>query len=265
MTVTSMISRLLAAAALLAAIATVATPRADAQPTAQPDFVSLADIDPSILRDIRYFTPHNFTGDPVDGYLSPMCILARPAAEALHRAQQEFLEQGYTLKVYDCYRPQRAVDDFVAWAEDLADQRMKAEFYPQVDKTQLFADGYIADKSGHTRGSTMDLTLVPLPAEETRPYQPGEPLIDCTAPQTYRFPDNSLDMGTGYDCFDTLAHTLDPRVEGDQLKNRLLLKDGLEKQGLVNYENEWWHYTFKPEAYPDTYFDFPVDASSLPK
>ena len=141
---------------------------------------------------------------------------------------------------------------------------MKAEFYPRVDKTALFADGYIAEQSGHSRGSTMDLTLVPVPAQETRPYQPGEPLIDCTAPQPLRFPDNSLDMGTGYDCFDTLAHSLDPRVQGDQLKNRLLLKDGMEKQGLMNYENEWWHFTFKPEAYPETYFDFPVDPSSLP-
>ncbi|MGZ6778815.1 MAG: M15 family metallopeptidase [Mycobacterium sp.] len=260
---TSIASRLLAVTALIAAVLVGAAPRAAGEPTAPPDFVSLADVDPTILQEIRYFTPHNFTGDPVDGYLAPMCILTRPTAEALRRAQQEFLEQGFTLKVYDCYRPQRAVNDFVAWAKDLADDRMKAEFYPRVDKTQLFADGYIADQSGHTRGSTMDLTVVPLPAQETPPYVPGQPLIDCTAPQPLRFPDNTIDMGTGYDCFDTLAHTLDPRIQGDQLKNRLFLKDGLEKQGLVNYENEWWHYTFKPEAYPDTYFDFPVDPSSL--
>jgi zinc D-Ala-D-Ala dipeptidase len=261
MTRTSIAVRLIAAA-LLAGTA-VAAPRAEAQPTAPPDFVALADVDPTILQEIRYFTPHNFTGDPVDGYSAPMCILTRPAAEALRRAQREFTEQGYTLKVYDCYRPQRAVNDFVAWAKDLGDQRMKAEFYPRVDKTQLFADGYIAEQSGHSRGSTMDLTLVPLPAQETRPYVPGEPLIDCAAPQAVRFPDNSVDAGTGYDCFDTLANTLDPRIEGEQLKNRLLLKDGLEKQGLVNLDVEWWHYTFKPEAYPDTYFDFPVDPASL--
>jgi len=266
MRITAIASRLFTCAVLVAAAAMTSAPTAAAQPTAPQDFVSLADVDPTILQEIRYFTPHNFTGDPVDGYLAPMCILTRSAAEALRRAQQEFLEAGHTLKVYDCYRPQRAVNDFVAWAKDLADQRMKAEFYPRVDKTALFADGYIAEQSGHSRGSTMDLTLVPVPvpAQETRPYQPGEPLIDCTAPQPLRFPDNSLDMGTGYDCFDTLAHTLDPRVQGDQLKNRLLLKDGMEKQGLMNYENEWWHFTFKPEAYPETYFDFPVDPSSLP-
>lgn len=249
--------------ALLAAAAPAPAASAQPEPRAPADFVSLSDVDPTILYDIRYFSPHNFTGDPVDGYLAPLCILTRPTADALHRAQQEFLGQGLSLKVYDCYRPQRAVDDFVAWAKDLQDQRMKAEFYPRVDKANLFLDGYIDEKSGHSRGSTMDLTLVALPAEQTRPFVPGEPLVDCTAPQPERFPDDTIDMGTGYDCFDTLAHTLDPRVQGDQLKNRLLLKDGLEKQGLVNYENEWWHYTFKPETYPETYFDFAVDPSSL--
>lgn len=136
-----------------------------------------------------------------------MCILTRDAADALHRAQQELLTEGYTLKVYDCYRPQRAVNDFVAWAKDLQDQRMKAEFYPRVDKSTLFADGYIAQKSGHSRGSTMDLTVVRLPAEETPHYTPGQPLTDCAAPQLERFPDNTIDMGTGFDCFDTLALT----------------------------------------------------------
>ena len=247
------------------AMAATAVPQAQAQTesTAPADFVSLTDVDPSILLDIRYVTPHNFTGGPVDGYEAAMCILARPAAEALRDAQQDFREQGYSLKVYDCYRPQRAVDEFVTWASDLADQRMKAEFYPRVDKTRLFADGYIADKSGHSRGSTVDLTLVPLPVRGEPAYIPGQPLVDCTAPVALRFPDTTVDMGTGYDCFDTLAHTLDPRIQGEQLKNRLLLKDGLEKHGLQNYENEWWHFAVKPEAFPDTYFDFPIDPSSL--
>ncbi|GLP78549.1 D-alanyl-D-alanine dipeptidase [Mycobacterium antarcticum] len=253
----------LAGGALLASASMAPTASAEPDPTAPADFVSLSDVDPTIAYDIRYATPHNFTGDPVDGYQAPMCILTRDTADALHRAQVEFLEQGYTLKVYDCYRPQRAVNDFVSWAKDLGDQRMKAEFYPRVDKANLFLDGYIAEQSGHSRGSTMDLTLVPLPVEQTRPVVPGEPLTDCVGPPAERFPDNSIDMGTGYDCFDTLAHTLDPRVQDEQLKNRLLLKDGLEKQGLENYENEWWHFTFKPESYPDTYFDFPVDPSSL--
>ncbi len=240
---------------------------AEPAPVAPADFVALADVDPTIVEEIRYFTPHNFTGDPVDGYLAPMCILTRPAAEALARAQRDFLEDGYTLKVYDCFRPQRAVDDFVAWARNLADQRMKPEFYPRVDKSVLFAEGYIAEQSGHSRGSTLDVTIVPLQATPDPPYIPGQPLVDCAAPQAIRFPDDSLDMGTGFDCFDTLSHTADPRIAGDQAKNRRLLVEGLERQGFVNYDREWWHYTYKPagagEPYPDTYFDFPVERASL--
>ena len=242
---------------------------AGAPPAAPEEFVVLQDIAASILADIRYITPHNFTGEPVDGYREPLCILTRPAAEALLRAQQDFLEDGYTLKVYDCYRPQRAVNDFVAWAENLADQRMKAEFYPRVDKSVLFDDGYIAERSGHSRGSTLDVTLVPLSAAASAAvsYIPGQPLVDCAAPQGLRFPDDSIDMGTGFDCFDTLANTADPRIGGDQAKNRLLLLLGLQRQGFVNYDKEWWHFTYAPasvgEPYPDTYFDFPVERAAL--
>lgn len=258
-------------AALLIAFGVVAlccpAVSAEPAPVAPDDFVALAEVDDSILQDIRYFTPHNFTGDPVDGYLAPICILTRPAAEALARAQRDFIEDGYTLKVYDCYRPQRAVDEFVSWARNLADQRMKAEFYPRVDKSVLFAEGYIAERSGHSRGSTVDLTLVPLPAGPAPPAIPGLSLVDCAAPQAIRFPDNSLDMGTGYDCFDTLANTADPRVGGEQAKNRALLLEGLQRYGFVNYDKEWWHFTYRPadagEPYPDTAFDFPVDPAAL--
>jgi D-alanyl-D-alanine dipeptidase len=236
---------------------------ARSEPTAPPQFVALHDVDPTIIQEMRYITPHNFTGAPVDGYVEPLCLLTRPAARALHRAQLRLLARGYSLKVYDCYRPQRAVDDFVAWAQDLDEHAMKAEFYPQVDKSRLFADGYIAARSGHSRGSTMDLTVVRLPARPTRPYRPGEPLTPCYGPKNQRFPDNSLDMGTGFDCFDTLAHTLDPRIQGVQLANRLLLKDAMEAQGFTNLPEEWWHYTLSGEPFPDTYFDFPVDRGSL--
>ncbi|GHA90300.1 D-alanyl-D-alanine dipeptidase [Streptomyces tendae] len=253
---------LLAVTALPAAAAP-ATAQARPEPRAPEDFVALRAVDPTIIEEMRYVTAHNFVGERVDGYRQPLCILTRPAAEALHRAQTRLLRQGYSLKVYDCYRPQRAVDHFVRWAEDLDDQDMKAEFYPDVDKTRLFADGYIAEKSGHSRGSTVDLTLVRLPARPTRPYHPGQPLVPCFAPQDERFPDNSVDMGTGYDCFDTRSHTLDPRIQGVQRANRLLLKDTLEDAGLVNLPEEWWHFTYKPESYPDTYFDFPVSARSL--
>ncbi|MEU6813941.1 M15 family metallopeptidase [Streptomyces sp. NPDC046860] len=252
-----------AVAALLTVTAASTTARATPEERAPKDFVALSTVDPTIIQEMRYFTPHNFVGERVDGYRQPLCILTRPAAEALHRAQRRLLGQGYSLKVYDCYRPQRAVDHFVRWAEDLDDEAMKAEFYPKVDKTRLFADGYIAEKSGHSRGSTMDLTIVRLPARPTRPYVPGQPLVPCYAPKAQRFPDNSVDMGTGFDCFDPLAHTLDPRVQGRQHANRLLLKSTLENLGFVNLAEEWWHYTYKPEPYPDTYFDFPVAWKSL--
>jgi D-alanyl-D-alanine dipeptidase len=256
-----------AVAALLTVTTAHATATAPAHagpaPKAPADFVALTSVDPTIIQEMRYTTPHNFVGERVDGYRRPLCILTRPAAEALHRAQKRLLRQGYSLKVYDCYRPQRAVDHFVRWAEDLDDQAMKAEFYPNVDKTRLFADGYIAEKSGHSRGSTVDLTLVRLPAKPTPPYRPGQPLVPCFAPQEERFPDNSVDMGTGFDCFDTLSHTLDPRVQGVQRANRLLLKNTLEEAGLVNLPEEWWHFTYQPEPYPATYFDFPVSTKSL--
>ena len=252
---------------LIVGVAPVYPAGAAPEAVAPADFVALDEVDPSILQDIRYFTAHNFTGGPVDGYRAPLCILTRPAAEALARAQQDFLERGYSLKVYDCYRPQRAVDEFVTWAHNLADQRMKPEFYPRVDKSTLFADGYIAERSGHSRGSTVDLTLVALPAVQTPAYVPGQPLVDCAAPQAERFPDNSIDMGTGYDCFDTLANTMDRRIGGDQAKNRLLLGEGLERQGFVDYDKEWWHFSYRPadqgEPHPDTAFDFPVDPVAL--
>jgi len=259
------LTRILTVAMITTAVAVA--PPAAADPVAPDDFVVLQDIAPDIPGDIRYLTAHNFTGDPITGYHAPLCILTRPAAEALARAQQNFVERGYTLKVYDCYRPQQAVDDFVRWAQDVNDQRMKPEFYPRVDKSTLFADGYIAERSGHSRGSTVDLTLVALPAAPTPAYLPGRPLVDCTAPQPLRFPDNSVDMGTGFDCFDPLANTADPRIGGDAAKNRQLLLEGLEEQGFVNYDKEWWHFTYRPEGagepYPDTFFDFPVDRAAL--
>ncbi|QPP10049.1 M15 family metallopeptidase [Streptomyces bathyalis] len=227
-------------------------------PSAPDEFVALRDVAPSVLQEMRYRTRHNFVGDRVHGYRQGMCIVTRDTAEALKTAQRSFLKKGYSLKVYDCYRPQRAVDHFVEWAKDLDDERMKDEFYPRVEKDRLFEDGYIAEKSGHSRGSTVDLTLVRLPAKPTRPYRPGEPLVSCFAPKDVRFPDNSIDMGTGYDCFDTLSHTLDPRIKGKQRANRMLLKDTLENAGFTNLPEEWWHYTLTEETFPETYFDFPV-------
>ncbi|MGW0578967.1 M15 family metallopeptidase [Streptomyces sp. NPDC002920] len=249
-------------AVLAVAVALPAPAHAD-YPKAPAGFVALKDVAPSVIQEMRYPTVHNFVGEEIDGYDESLCILTSPAARALAAAQRTFRARGYALKVYDCYRPQRAVDHFVSWAEDLADDGMKREFYPRVDKSDLFTDGYIAEKSGHSRGSTVDLTLVKLPAVPTRPYVPGENLVPCYASAADRFPDNSIDMGTGYDCFDTLAHTLNPRIVGTQHANRLLLKDTLENLGFVNLAEEWWHFTYAAEPYPSTYFDFPVARSSL--
>jgi zinc D-Ala-D-Ala dipeptidase len=257
---------------LLAAALALPVPAAEARgkgkgpkPRQAPaEFVALDQVAPTILHDIRYTTTHNFVGRRIHGYRDPICILTRPAAEALAEAQAMLMPQGFTLKVYDCYRPQRSVDDFVAWAKRLRDDRMKQEFYPRVDKSRLFEDGYIAERSGHSRGSTVDLTLVELPAREQPRWRRGRHgLVPCFAPYEERFPDNSVDMGTGFDCFDTLSHTLDPRIQGEARANRLLLKETLEAVGFVNYELEWWHYTLADEPFPDTFFDFPVSRRAL--
>ncbi|MGP9022046.1 M15 family metallopeptidase [Streptomyces sp. BR1] len=259
MTLRTTVRGLVAAAVALLAV-TVPAPisYATPEPKAPAEFVALATVDPTIIQELRYITPHNFVGEPINGYRQPVCILTRAAARALHRAQLKLLTEGYSLKVYDCYRPQRAVDQFVSWAKDLDDHKMKAEFYPLVDKSRLFDDGYIAAKSGHSRGSSVDLTVVRLPAWPTPPYRPGQPLVPCFAPKGERFPDNSLDMGTGFDCFDTLSHTDDPRIQGVQRANRQFLKGVLQAQGFVGIPQEWWHFTFQPEPFPDTYFNFPV-------
>ena len=256
---------LLAAAALALGVPATAPAAPSKKPRKAPDaFVSLRDVAPSILHDIRYFTRHNFVGRRIRGYRAPLCILTRDAAEGLARVQEAVVAQGYTLKVYDCYRPQRAVNHFVRWARRLRDERMKREFYPRVEKSQLFADGYIAERSGHSRGSTMDLTLVELPARRQPRWSMRRfGLVNCFAPYEERFPDNTIDMGTGYDCFDTLAHTLDPRIQGVQRANRLRLKTAMEAAGFTNYENEWWHYTLADEPFPDTFFDFPVSRRAL--
>lgn len=248
-----------------AVLALVGTPvrAATNEEKAPGEFVALRDVDPTVLQEVRYAGFHNFTGRPVPGYRQPECLLTRPAAEAVHAAQQRLLREGRSLKVYDCYRPQRAVDHFVRWSQNPADQRMKAEFYPAVDKSRLFADGYIDRRSGHSRGSTVDLTMVDLPAAPQPPHVPGAPLTPCTAPEGQRFPDNGVDAGTGFDCFDPLAHTDDPRVSQQARKNRDFLRQTLESVGMQNYPGEWWHFTLTAEPFPETYFDFPVSRRSL--
>ncbi|MFD0358798.1 M15 family metallopeptidase [Streptomyces sp. NPDC127110] len=263
MSTTARIAVTVGVTTVLTAASTLSAAARTPEPKAPREFVSLSSVDPTIIQEMRYVSAHNFIGERIDGYRQPVCILTRPAAEALHRAQRRLVSQGYSLKVYDCYRPQRAVDHFVRWAKDLSDERRKAEFYPRVDKSRLFEDGYIAEKSGHSRGSTTDLTIVPLPAVPAPRPRPGQESVPCYAPQAERYPDNSVDMGTGFDCFDTLSHTDDPRVQGEQREHRQVLKTALAAEGFVNLPEEWWHFTHKPELFPDTYFDFPVARRSV--
>ncbi len=240
-------------------LALAATPAPAAAAERPKGFVELDKVDPTILHDMRYATRYNFVGRRIDGYRDPVCILHRRAARALERAQSELRPLGYSLKVYDCYRPQRAVDQFARWASNPADDKMKREFYPHVPKSQLFDRGYIARRSGHSRGSTVDLTLVRLPPKpQPRWTRKKYGLVRCYAPRARRYPDNSLNMGTAYDCFDPRANTLDPRITGRPRRNRLLLKRTLERAGFEDYANEWWHFTLANERYPGTYFDFPV-------
>lgn len=221
-------------------------------------FVEIREVIPDIILDLRYLTNHNFLGVTVDGYKSEKCYITNAAADSLLKVQQELKRFGFSLKVYDAYRPQKAVDHFVEWAKDLADTITKKEFYPTIDKSRLFINGYIAEKSGHSRGSTIDLTIVPLPL----PSQPEFDInnqCECNKSIEERFKDNSIDMGSGFDCFNELSHTENLSLSYQQRANRLLLVSLMEKYGFRNLPEEWWHFTLKNEPFPDTYFDFNIE------
>lgn len=245
--------------ALVLVLSLMAVPGRAAEAARPERIVDLRETIPDVLLDIRYHGPHNFVGAPVDGYRAAKCLISREAAEALGKVQAELREFSLSLKIYDCYRPQRAVDHFVRWAEAIGDRKTQQEFYPTVDKRHLFRDGYIAKRSGHSRASTVDLTIVPLPPPPQERYRPGQPLAACFLPAGQRFGDNSLDMGTGFDCFHELSHPGNPRVGLTQRINRLLLKTLMDKHGFAGYDKEWWHFTLRDEPYPDTFFDFPVE------
>jgi D-alanyl-D-alanine dipeptidase len=222
-------------------------------------FVDAATVVPGLRIDMRYATANNFIGKLIAGYHAPKCYLTKRAAEALRRVQEELNMQRLGLKVYDCYRPQSAVNAFVRWGRNLADTKMKARFYPNVRKRDLFRSGYIASRSGHSRGSTVDLTVVPLTAAKQPSYDPSAPLISCEWPKAERAPDNSLDMGTGFDCFSRRSHTAYSGIGAEQRTNRRILTSAMARQGFRNLKTEWWHFTLRNEPYPNTYFDFPVE------
>ncbi len=221
---------------------------------AMPDgFVYLRDVDPTIQQDMRYAGTNNFTGKPVPGYDAAECVLVRQAADALKAVQADIKAKGLALRVYDCYRPTLAVAAFVDWAKEPDDPEAKQTWYPNLNKSDLFPQ-YIATRSGHSRGATVDLTLVPS-GEETK----GSPATGpCTAPQKSKAPDGSLAMGTSFDCFDGKSTMFASNIPAEQHANRVTLDDAMRAHGFKDYSMEWWHFTFEPEPYPDTYFDFPI-------
>ncbi len=197
-------------------------------------FVYLTTIDPSIQSELRYITNNNFIGKPIDTYLKNTVILSEKSAKALHKIQLELKKLGLSLKIFDAYRPQQAVNHFVRWAKVLNDTLMKRQYYPNTPKNKLFKLGYIASKSGHTRGSTVDLTIV-----NTKTGK-------------------ELDMGSPYDFFGEISHPFFKNINFIQKKNRLFLRKIMIKNGFRPYNSEWWHFTLNNEPFPKTYFNFPV-------
>ena len=196
-------------------------------------FVDAATVVPGLVADMRYAGSHNFVGRPIDGYAAPHCLLTAAAANALADVARDIAARGLVIKAFDCYRPVRAVMNFVRWARDLNATAGRAEFYPDVDKRTLFRDGYIASRSGHSRGSTLDLTLATADGRE-------------------------LDMGTTFDFFSPKSSTNSTAVGPEQHANRMLLAAAMRRHGFYGYGKEWWHFTLRNEPFPATYFDFPV-------
>ena len=204
-------------------------------------FVLLAEQVPGIIQEIRYYSTYNFIGDRIDGYEEPCALLTKEAARALRSASNEMMVHGYRFKVFDAYRPARAVKHFVLWGIEDQDIRMKPYFYPELQKQELFSKGYIATESSHSRGSTVDLTLLDM--------QTGK----------------ELDMGSPFDLFSEISHPDHRGVTDEQYENRMLLRRVMLRNGFVPIDCEWWHFTLEDEPYPDTYFDFPVSSEYLRK
>ncbi len=217
-------------------------------------FVEINEVSKTIIKEIRYAGADNFVGQVVEGYLESKCYLTPQAAQALAKVQERLLVSSYSLKVFDCYRPQQAVDHFVRWAQSKERDSTKYIYFPNVLGEELFEQGYIAERSGHSRGSTVDLTIVKLPFKA-----PTELSNNCTDPDGYLLRGSELDMGTAFDCFDEKSHTNSSSIVEEVMSNRRLLLKAMEEEGFVNYSKEWWHFTYKPEAFPDTYFNLPIE------
>ena len=203
------------------------------------DFVLLADYVPGIVQEIRYYSTYNFVGERVDGYEEPVALLTREAARALKMVSNEMNVMGYRLKIFDAYRPANAVRHFVLWGIEDLDLRMKPYFYPSLEKQELFVKGYIASKSSHSRGSTVDLTLLDM--------RTGK----------------EVDMGSPFDLFDEISHPDYTGISQEQYENRMRLQQVMVRNGFEPIDCEWWHFTLRDEPFPDTYFNFPVSAAYL--
>ena len=198
-------------------------------------FVYVKEVIPKLRTDLRYYSDNNFIGQPIDGYNKPKCILTVEAAEALKKVQQDFEKLGFGLLVFDAYRPQRAVNQFIKWAQDTTDTKMKDKYYPNINKKDLFKEEYISAKSGHSRGSTVDLTIVSLKTGHI------------------------LDLGSDFDLFDERSNVNYKNVTKNQRSIRLMLQRRMVKHGFKPHEKEWWHFTLAKEPHPDTYFDFSIE------
>lgn len=221
-------------------------------------FVDLKSVNSNIYVQALYSTDWNFIGKSVEGYQANRCFLTNKAAKALSQVQNEIAKSGYSLLVFDCYRPQRAVSHFVLWTKDAGDTKMQSHFYPEEPKMMLFQRGYIDAKSGHSRGSTVDLTIVRNKKFQLKDFLSGiRNISDCRkSGDVEQF--GLVDMGTTFDCFSELAATASPLVSEEVRKNRQILKSAMEKQGFTNYPKEWWHFVMKDEPYKKDYFDFEV-------
>ena len=199
-------------------------------------FVLLADYIPSVIQEIRYYSTFNFIGDRIDGYEEPCAVITKEAARALKKVSNEMIVKGYRLKIFDAYRPAKAVRHFVLWGIEDLDLRMKPFFYPDLEKQELFRQGYIAKMSSHSRGSTVDLTLFDMKTGK------------------------ELDMGSPFDLFSDISHPDSKKVTDEQHHNRMILQKAMVRNGFVPIGCEWWHFTLADEPYPETYFDFPVSS-----
>lgn len=223
------------------------------------NFVYVRDVDPTIIENMRYTTEYNFVGAPIDGYLAPKAILTREAALALSKVQKELLSEGFSLVIYDAYRPQHAVNHFIRWSEDVQDNKTKKEYYPRLEKKDIFAQCYVASKSSHTRGSTVDVTIISTQSTLCAAEDiVAEERVLKDGLRVWFLDDGTVDMGTSFDLFDAASHPGSNIVEQKYLDNRNYLQSKMEKHGFAVHDHEWWHFTLQNEPFSDTYFDFAI-------